>query len=132
MSDLENNHGVTPCTSEDRMRLLTVLRQPTENATVTLTLDDGTTVQECAVLNHLTRLARQTVHCPPSAGRERRERRRGGISSTASHRKSTANPALDNIDGRRRVRELLADAFDRAGWMTQEYDELVDADTDEN
>ena len=47
MSDLENNNGVTPCTSEDCSGCEGCGTDG--EATVTLTLDDGT-VQECAVL----------------------------------------------------------------------------------
>ena len=47
MSDLENNNGVTPCTSEDCSGCEGCGTDG--EATVTLTLDDGS-VQECAVL----------------------------------------------------------------------------------
>lgn len=123
MSDLENNNGVTPCTSEDCSGCEGCGTD--EEATVTLTLDDGT-VQECAVLTIFPVDDKQYIALLPLD--ENGENDDGEV-YIYRFQEVNGEPSLDNIMDDDEY-ERVADAFDEL-LDDSEYDELVDAD-DEN
>ncbi len=110
MSDLENNNGVTPCTSEDCSGCEGCGTDG--EATVTLTLDDGT-VQECAVLTIFPVDDKQYIALLPLDENGENDDER--FTSTVS-RKSTANRAWTTSWTTTSTRELqtLSTSF----WMT--------------
>ena len=123
MSDLENNNDVTPCTSEDCSGCEGCGTD--EEATVTLTLDDGT-VQECAVLTIFPVDDKQYIALLPLD--ENGENDDGEV-YIYRFQEVNGEPSLDNIMDDDEY-ERVADAFDEL-LDDSEYDELVDAD-DEN
>lgn len=123
MSDLENNNGVTPCTSEDCSGCEGC--ETDGEATVTLTLDDGT-VQECAVLTIFPVDDKQYIALLPLD--ENGENDDGEV-YIYRFQEVNGEPSLDNIMDDDEY-ERVADAFDEL-LDDSEYDELVDAD-DEN
>lgn len=123
MSDLENNNGVTPCTSEDCSGCEGCGTYG--EATVTLTLDDGT-VQECAVLTIFPVDDKQYIALLPLD--ENGENDDGEV-YIYRFQEVNGEPSLDNIMDDDEY-ERVADAFDEL-LDDSEYDELVDAD-DEN
>ena len=123
MSDLENNNGVTPCTSEDCSGCEGCGTDG--EATVTLTLDDGT-VQECAVLTIFPVDDKQYIALLPLD--ENGENDDGEV-YIYRFQEVNGEPSLGNIMDDDEY-ERVADAFDEL-LDDSEYDELVDAD-DEN
>ena len=120
MSDLENNNGVTPCTSEDCSGCEGCGTDG--EATVTLTLDDGT-VQECAVLTIFPVDGRDYIALLPLD--ENGENEDGEV-YLYRYDNSTGSPVLDNIESDEEY-DAVADMFDQM-LDAAEYDELVEAD----
>ena len=120
MSDLENNNGVTPCTSEDCSGCEGCGTDG--EATVTLTLDDGT-VQECAVLTIFPVDDKQYIALLPLD--ENGENEDGEV-YLYRYDNSTGSPVLDNIESDEEY-DAVADMFDQM-LDAAEYDELVEAD----
>ena len=110
MSDLENNNGVTPCTSEDCSGCEGCGTDG--EATVTLTLDDGT-VQECAVLTIFPVDDKQYIALLPLD--ENGENDDGEV-YIYRFQEVNGEPSLDNIKTTTSTRELqtLSTSF----WMT--------------
>ena len=123
MSDLENNNGVTPCTSEDCSGCEGCGTDG--EAPGTLTLDEGT-VQECAVLTIFPVDDKQYIALLPLD--ENGENDDGEV-YIYRFQEVNGEPSLDNIMDDDEY-ERVADAFDEL-LDDSEYDELVDAD-DEN
>ena len=105
MSDLENNNGVTPCTSEDCSGCEGCGTDG--EATVTLTLDDGT-VQECAVLTIFPVDDKQYIALLPLD--ENGENDDGEV-YIYRFQEVNGEPSLDNIMDDDEY-ERVADAFD--------------------
>lgn len=96
-----------------------------EDATVTLTLDDGTVV-ECAILTIFPAADKEYIALLPLD--EKGENEDGEVFLYRFTEKD-GQPELSNIDSDDEY-EIAADAFDEL-LDSQEYDELVDADEDE-
>ncbi len=92
---------------------------------VTLSLDDGSEV-ECVVVTIFEADGRDYIALLPTEGEEAEE---GEVFLYRFAEDAEGNPDLSNIETDEEY-EIVADAFDE--WLdAQEYDELVDADEDE-
>ena len=121
MSDLENNNGVTPCTSEDCSGCEGCGTDG--EATVTLTLDDGT-VQECAVLTIFPVDDKQYIALLPLD--ENGQNEDGEVYLYRYSKDAAGQPKLENIESDEEY-EIASDAFDEL-LDSMEYDELVSED----
>lgn len=93
---------------------------------VTLSLDDGSEV-ECVVVTIFEADGRDYIALLPTEGEEAEE---GEVFLYRFAEDAEGNPDLSNIETDEEY-EIVADAFDE--WLdAQEYDELVDADEDED
>ena len=92
---------------------------------VTLSLDDGTEA-ECVVVTILEADGRDYIVLLPTDGNEADE---GEVFLYRYDEDEDGNPSLSNIENDEEY-EIVADAFDE--WLDeQEYDELVDEESDE-
>ena len=119
MSDFENK-DLTACTGEDCSGCEGCGTDG--EATVTLTLDDGT-VQECAVLTIFPVDDKQYIALLPLD--ENGENEDGEV-YLYRYDNSTGSPVLDNIESDEEY-DAVADMFDQM-LDAAEYDELVEAD----
>ena len=96
--------------------------EETEEMTVTLTLDDDTTLK-CVVINIFKAGDREYIALLPMEGAEAEE---GEVYLYRYSEDSEGNPSLENIEDDEEY-EIVADAFDEL-LDEQEYDELVGED----
>lgn len=99
---------------------------PQEEVTVTLTLDDGSTL-ECVVLTIFDAGEREYIALLPMEGELADE---GEVYLYRYSEDADGNPSLENIEDDDEY-EIVADAFDEL-LDSQEYDELVGEDDLEN
>lgn len=99
---------------------------PQEEVTVTLTLDDGSTL-ECVVLTIFDAGEREYIALLPMEGELADE---GEVYLYRYSEDADGNPSLANIEDDDEY-EIVADAFDEL-LDSQEYDELVGEDDLEN
>ena len=97
------------------------MEEPSEEMTVTLTLDDGSQL-ECVILTIFEAGGRDYIALLPMEGEDADE----GEVYLYRYTEIDGNPDLQNIEGDEEY-EIVADAFDEL-LDEQEYDELVGED----